>query len=273
MAQIGVDREGFRPSYRPARRQEAALDPDMKRLAMIAGAIGGVIALVFAGSSLMGHRHHGIPVIEAEAGPVRIKPENAGGMQVTGADLGLGIGTTQALAPAAEQPQINALRAQIHAMSKELARQAAETAQVAKLAEAANAPKLAQASPAKIAAAPLVQRASAQQRVAVPESPTSVSFKAAPPPAPPEPKIAAPGGPSVQLAAFTDEAAARAGWDSLVKKAPDLLGGRTPEITRIQIAGRAMWRLRTDGFGTVAEATSFCAKMRAHGADCAIAAF
>jgi hypothetical protein len=211
-----------------------------------------------------GHRHHGIPVIEAEAGPVRIKPDNAGGMQVTGADLGLGIGTTQALAPAAEQPQINALRAQIHAMSKELAKQAAETAQVAKLAQSAAAPK--------IVAPPPVQRASATQRIAVPESPTSVAFKA-PPPAKPEPAIVSEAGPRVQLAAFTDEAAARAGWDALLKKAPDLLGGRAPEITHIQVAGRTMWRLRTAGFGTVAEATSFCTKMRAHGADCAIAAF
>jgi hypothetical protein len=265
MAQLGVDREGFRPSYRPARRQPTAFDPELKRLGLIAAGIAGIIALVFAVSSLTGHRHHGVPVIEAEAGPVRIKPENAGGMQVTGADLGLGIGTTQALAPAAEQPQINALRAQIHAMSKELAKQAAETAQVAKLAQAAAVPK--------IVPPPPVQRASAQQRVAVPDSPTSVSFKAAPPPAKPEPNIVPAGGPSVQLAAFTDEAAAHAGWDALLKKAPDLLGGRAPEITRVQVAGRTMWRLRTAGFGTVAEATSFCAKMRAHGADCAIAAF
>jgi hypothetical protein len=34
-----------------------------------------------------------------------------------------------------------------------------------------------------------------------------------------------------------------------------------------------MWRLRTGGFATVAEAASFCAKMRSRGADCSIAAF
>ena len=262
MVQIGVEREGFRPSYRPAKA--AGFDPDMKRMGMIAAGIAGVVALAVGAGSLMGTRHHGVPVIEADAGPVRIKPADAGGMQVTGADLGLGIGSTQTLAPVAEQPQINALRAQLHAVKKELARQAAETAQVAKLA---------QANTVKIVAAPAVQRASATARV---EAPATVSFNPvvlSPPPARLVPAKLAASGPAVQLAAFTDEAAAKTGWDALVKKAPDLLGGRGAEITKVQASGRTMWRLRTAGFGTVAEAGNFCTKMRAHGADCAIAAF
>jgi hypothetical protein len=271
MVQIGVEREGFRPSYRPAKA--AGFDPDMKRMGMIAAGIFGVVVLGVGAVSLMGARHHGVPVIEAQAGPVRMKPADAGGMQVTGADLGLGIGTTQTLAPVAEQPQINALRAQLHAVKKELARQAAETAQVAKLAEA---------RASKIVAAPPVQRASATARISQPLplaalSPAVVSFNPvvlSPPAAVrvPASRLAV-SGPAVQLAAFTDEAAAKTGWDSLVRKAPDLLGGRGAEITKVQASGRTMWRLRTAGFGTVAEAGNFCAKMRAHGADCAIAAF
>ena len=249
MVQIGVEREGFRPSYRPA-KQAAGMDKDIKRLGVVAACIGGGIALLAGGSSLLGHRHRGVPVIEADAGPVRIKPTDAGGMQVTGADLGLGVGSAQTLAPVAEQPQINALRAQLHAVKKELARQAAETAQVAKLAEA---------NSVKVVAAPPVQRASAVARV-----PVAVALVALP-------KVA--DGPRVQLAAFTDEAAARTGWNALEKKAPDLLGGRAPEISRVQVAGHVMWRLRTGGFDSVAEATGFCGKMRAHGTDCAIAAF
>jgi hypothetical protein len=106
-----------------------------------------------------------------------------------------------------------------------------------------------------------VQRASVTARIVVP---------AAPPPARP---VAPVTGTSVQLAAFTDAAAAQAGWDLLLKKAPELLGGRAPEITRTQVAGRTMWRLRTGGFDSVAHAAAFCAKMRDHGADCSIAAF
>jgi hypothetical protein len=290
MAQLGVDREGFRPSYRPAKAAAGGIDPDMKRLGLIAAVIGGGIALLVGAGSLTGTRHHGVPVIEAEAGPVRIKPVNAGGEQFTGADLGLGVGTTQTLAPSAEQPQINALKAQIHAMSKELARQAAATAQATKLAEATSS---------KIVAAPPVERASATTRVAVPESATVVAFNppvkaAAVTPRPAAKPVAAPvaapraaaaaagvapgvaagaAGASVQLAAFTDEAAARTGWDALIRKAPGLLGGRTPEISKVQASGRTMWRLRTGGFATVSEAAGFCSRMRATGADCAIAAF
>ena len=271
MVQMGIEREGFRPSYRPAKA--AGIDPDLKRMGVIAAGIAGIVALALGAGSLMGPRHHGVPVIEADAGPVRIKPADAGGMQVTGADLGLGIGTTQTLAPVAEQPQINALRAQLHAVKKELARQAAETAQVAKLA---------QANATKIVAAPPVQRASATARLSqsLPAgalSPAVVSFNPVVLSPPAAVRVAAPrlamAGPAVQLAAFTDEAAAKTGWNALVRKAPDLLGGRGAEITKVQASGRTMWRLRTAGFGTVAEAGSFCTKMRAHGADCAIAAF
>ena len=187
-----MTREGFRPSYRPA-KQATGFDPDMKRMGLVAAGLGGIVALLVGGSMLVGGRHHGVPVIEAEAGPVRIKPENAGGMQVTGADFNLGAGTTQTLAPVAEQPQINALKAQLHAVKKELERQAAETAQVAKLAEA---------SASKIVAAPPVQRASATAVVA---AQAAAPVAPAPIAAPPKP---ANYGPTVQLAAFTDEAAA-----------------------------------------------------------------
>jgi hypothetical protein len=256
MAQIDIDRASFRPSYRP-QKTAGGFDPDVKRMGLVAAGIGGALAVLVGISMLAGHHHHGVPVIEADAGPVRVKPLNAGGEQFTGAENGAAASTTQALAPAAEQPQINALRAQLKAMKKDVARQAAQTAQIAKLAAAGQT---------RIAAAPPVQRASATARIAEPEAPPAK-------PAAPTTIVPQPAGAAVQLAAFTDEKAAQTGWDTLLKKTPDLLGGRTPEILKAQAAGRIMWRLRTGGFTTVAEAASFCAKMRDHGADCSIAAF
>jgi hypothetical protein len=61
------------------------------------------------------HRvHHGVPVIEPLAGPVRIKPADPGGMKVMGAD-DAAPSAAEKLAPPPERPQIAALRARVKA--------------------------------------------------------------------------------------------------------------------------------------------------------------
>jgi hypothetical protein len=98
-----------RPSYRPP--ETAGMDPEMRRMAMMAAGFGGILAIFVGVFSFSGHaRHHGVPVIEPPATPVRIKPANPGGMQISGAD---DFATPQGekLAPAAEKPAIRALRA------------------------------------------------------------------------------------------------------------------------------------------------------------------
>lgn len=263
--QIGVNPADFRPSYRPERKQAGA-EPDMKRMGLIAAAFGGGLALLMGGSMLMRAGHHTIPVIEADAQPVRVKPDNPGGMQVSGADMvPAGAVAGPHLAPAAEQPEISQLRAQVRSMHRELLRQEQETALLAKEhAEraqphpaqlAAATPGIAPGAARMVAAVPPVERASATARVPVQEA------------------VAAPSGNEVQLAAFADEKAAQVEWAALTKRQPQLLGGRTPEISKVEAAGHVMYRLRTGGFDTVADATGFCAKMRARGESCSIAAF
>ena len=122
-----------RPSYRP--ETQSGMDPDMKRMALVAAGLGGLVALIVGAISLMPHAHRGVPVIEV-AGPVRVKPLDPGGMKVAGSDDATG--GVEALAPAAEKPAIRALRAKSHAA-------------------------VALARPAQIAPAPPVQRASATQ--------------------------------------------------------------------------------------------------------------
>jgi hypothetical protein len=255
---IGLDRGAFRPSYRPEKRQ-AGMDPELKRMGVMAAGIGGALAFLLAGAWLIRPAHHGLPVVEADAGPVRVKPVNPGGEQFIGQDFGGGPSVNGPhLAPAAEQPELSALHAQMRDMKKLMAKQAAVNAEALKLAQLAAARN-------RVAAPAPVQHASATAIVPAVQSALPKMAEA--------PPIATAGGTDVQFAAFTDAAAAHTEWDALMQKTPELLGGRKPEIIRADAGGRTMWRLRTGGFATVAEAASFCAKMRARGADCSIAAF
>jgi hypothetical protein len=240
----------FRPSYRPA-PEEGILSADMRRMALVAVSVTAAFAACAAGWHMLGHIHGGgVPVIEAAAGPVRVKPQNPGGLVVAGATTAAQ-DQTEKLAPPAEQPELAALHAQLRAAHRKIARQQAE------LDQARLAPR--------IAAAPPVQHAAAIAPLDLLSLPVTAPVAL--------PAIVPPQGNAVQLAAFDSQAAALADWATLQKKWPALLGHRIPEIERADVAGRPIWRLRTGGFASVASATSFCARLRQQGADCKLAIF
>jgi hypothetical protein len=224
-----------RPSYRP--ETTPGIDPDMRRMALVAAGFGGAVALVIGAFSLSHHVHHGVPVIEPMAGPVRVKPADPGGMKVAGAEDDAAVGTEK-LAPPPEEPELHALRAKAH---PHVARPAASPVTVAQPAVLP-----------PIAPAPAVQQAAATRIV---------------PPAAPTRDI------SVQIGAFESEQAATQDWGKSAERMPSMFDGHTPKVERTELAGHTVWRLRTGGFATVAAATEFCQKIRAKGGDCSIAAF
>jgi hypothetical protein len=237
----GFERNGFaRPSYRP--EPQGGLDPDLRRMALVAAGIGGALVLAVAGSSLLHRTHHTVPVIDAIAGPVRVKPADPGGMKVMGADDAAP--GSEKLAPPAERPQIAALRARVKAAK------ASKTPVVAA--------KVAEARPPAVLPSPPPQNASAIK--AIPSVPESTPRST-------------PESTSVQLAAFDSAERAEQDWGRLAQKMPDLLGNRKPDVERTDLHGRPVYRLRTGGFASLAQATEFCAEVRAHGADCSVAAF
>ena len=232
------DRIGFaRPSYRP--EPASGFDPDMRRMAIIAAGLGGALFLVVATMSMFHRTHHGVPVIEALSGPVRVKPADPGGMKVMGADDAAP--GAEKLAPEAERPQIAALHAKV---------KAAKGAEVKAATEAVTE---AGAKPAAIVETPAPQKAAAMM------SAPAVAIK--------------PSGVAVQLAAFDSADAAEKDWGHLAVKMPELLSMQRPDVIRAQLAGRPVWRLRTGNFATLADAATFCNRLRSHGSDCSIASF
>jgi cell division septation protein DedD len=240
----GGPRARLGASYRVQRR--SAIDAGTRRLALISGGLATVLVLIVGLWSASGRHDGPIPVIQADKTPLRVKPDNPGGLQVAGVgdDVIAGSGDTrvQATAPAPEQPDPKALHAQM--------------------------------SQPRPAATP----------VSAPLTPApSLAPRLPAPPPPPLPRPAAPSraeqvtalakGPQVQLGALSSEQAAREEWDRLTRRMPDLLSRRRPEVARAAVNGHVFWRLRTAGFNDMAQATTFCERVKLKGGDCSVAAF
>jgi hypothetical protein len=251
------------PGYRSARVgrygagqriKTGGMDPDMRRMALFAGGIGAVLVLLI-GASALTSRHSGeTPVVTADGRPIRVKPENPGGMKIDGAEndvFSAGADTGNArLAPPAETPDTKAWRS----ASAPAAQAPAEAPAAA--AVAAQSPPAAAVPPK--AAAPVA----AKPQVAAP-APTKL-------PVPAAPAASAGHTATVQLAALASEEAARGEWQALTKRLPDLLGGRQPSYSRTEHDGHTFWRVRTSGFADAAQARGFCEKVRAKGVGCSV---
>lgn len=97
------------PMYRPSHDEYQGVDAGTKRLLYWMGAGGLAILLGFGAYRVMGHSGGGVvPVIQAEQGPLRIKPENPGGMAVT-AQTKQADPNDSHLAPGTEEPNPQAL--------------------------------------------------------------------------------------------------------------------------------------------------------------------
>jgi hypothetical protein len=232
------------PTYRIPRHRQG-MDPATRRLAMIAGGLGGVLLAVVGGWTLIGHRSAAVPVVQADSRPIRVKPENPGGMQVAGADADILSGSTESkngrLAPAPEAPAPQALTAP------------PAPPPVVGAAVPTPVPTVVPAAAKPVAAKPApIQPAPAQEK---------------------RPTASAANGAMVQLTAVHSEDAAKSEWQRLARRLPDLLGQRKPAFSKTEHDGKAMWRVRTGGFADVAQATAFCEKVRAKGAGCSVADF
>lgn len=272
------------PGYRSAPQRRAA---EARRMIVAAGGVGAVLLLCVVGYfAATGGRPEGVPVIEAPAGSVKVKPDNPGGLQVntqTSALLGTaGSAAGANLAPGPEAPDPAALAA---AANQEQAPSAAPSAPAAAPPAAAPSMATGAATPATpMAAAPAVAvptvpetpAPSARQQSAINVPPPSAGAAAVhslsqeyvPPVASTQH-----GHVRVQLAALESQEAALHEWQRLAHRMPALFDGRRPIFAEAHVNGHTFWRVRTAGFVSVTEATQFCDDVRARGAACTVALF
>jgi hypothetical protein len=243
---------------KPSLRASAVRMPASRgdRRLMLFGAAGCCAVLLVAGVWAMRGHHGPVPVIEADSNPVRVKPDNPGGMAADGqsGDILAGVAAQRAggvLAPPAEAPALAALHAQ---EAQGSAPQAAAPVQT--VTAPAMAPPVAQTAPL---AAPLPAPAR-------PKPPAAASVTPPKPADHPAPDQKA----GVQIAALETEAAAHTEWGRLAKRNPEIFNGRHPVITKFERDGKVFWRLRASGFAGKDAASAFCAKLKASGSGCAV---
>ncbi|MFZ4411068.1 MAG: SPOR domain-containing protein [Paracraurococcus sp.] len=231
------------PSWRPRQERQGL----SWRMLAVAGGLLGVLALAGAvawGISRMGPRP--VPVIEADARPLKVRPENPGGMVVPNQDQ-------LVLEPAAVRRE-----AERRSGSAKLDA-GPETPQLDLLRQQAAPPA---AAPAPSALPPVAALAPPMA------APPPVAAPAAAPPATPRLAPVANGRAMIQLGALTTEEAARAEWDRLARRVPELAGFQ-PRITKLDRDGQApLWRLRTGGLADAAAAKSLCEAVKAKGGAC-----
>lgn len=285
------------PSYRVKRQ---GMDPGTKRLATIA--VGLAFVLVVIGLWPAMHHHSGqVPLVMAEAGPVRVKPDNPGGLQIGASNEDISAsGSTDHLTAPPEQPDTADLQARLQAARPE--QQSAPAANAANAGDDAEGDDDAQSapgpavtpgsgaamagsatadtppSPAGDSAGPRAETpASTPANAAAPAAqavakPKTITAQKAPPSSPAD-MHETPGHVQVQLAALDSEQAALAEWGRLQKQWPGVLAGRKPSVMRVEREGKTFFRLRTGGFTDAPQATRFCATLREKGAACSVANF
>lgn len=234
-----------------------------------------------------------IPVIRAEAGLTKIKPEESGGQVVAHQERTVYDAVTKggADAPAVETAKLAPPPATL-AEEDKVPSKLAPAPQKRPEQAAATETKPDAPAPAEAGVDPLAAAvAAAVAEVVSEEGAEGVEGNAqAPKFAPaarsrptrtdpvtaraetPEPRAAAAASEiQIQLGAFDSEAIAEQQWRGIKGRNGDLLTGRGRVITSVQSGGRTLWRLRAGPFDAISDASALCRGLQSRNVDCIVA--
>ena len=262
---------------RPERRRS----PWLALWVLLGGlAVAGVVWVI--NYALSEHAPSGgeTPLIAADSGPVRAKPDKPGGVDIPNRDKlvykSLEGEASQAngpeqLLPAPEEPLPKPTQPAGSESVAESLLQAADDTEPAATEAAAPAVKE-QGAANEVSAAGTKAEAPAEKKspaknATAEKQPASAPAKAAV--APPKPVGA--GQAMIQLGATRSEEGARAESERLLKKYGDLLGKLQLSIVRADLGAKGVWfRLRSGPFGDRAAAEALCEQLKARGAACTV---
>lgn len=121
------------------------------------------------------------------------------------------------------------------------------------------------AAPSKLSAAP----------AASPDA-AAAALEASPTPETPKPAVAtgpaasAGAGKLVQIGAYSSKALAEKGWNDIAKLMPGDMVGRTESFEPVTKDGQTLYRAYIGGFGSKAEAQTFCTELKGQGHTCLV---
>jgi outer membrane biosynthesis protein TonB len=111
-------------------------------------------------------------------------------------------------------------------------------------------------------------------------APKAAPAAKAPPPAPAKPAAAKPapaaqapaakatGVAAVQIGAFSSQSLADKGWSDAAAIAPGPAAGKGKSVEKVEKDGHTLFRTQVTGFSSRADASAFCAKLKAAGKAC-----
>ncbi len=257
---------------------EVVWEPDSGRRGLgLAFGIGAVTLLIFGGILWWAYSSDGenagatVPVIAADETPIKVKPEEEGGLEVPDQDKLVydniaegeeGTGKVEQLLPGPEEPVTPPQPATAAAIGTAQPAPLTATEEDTDAALAEATPPPAAPEPAPAAAAP-----------AEPVAPAPVQEAAAPAAAAPAPTVqpATGGSWKIQLAAVKSDPAARQEWGRMQQAHSDLLGDMRLTVQRADLGDKGVYfRIQAGPLPDRTTAEDVCAELKAAKQPCLV---